>query len=145
MTLNQSILIADHNAAYCELFSEVLLQLNFGGNVTIINDGTELIRIINAPDFAPPSLIFLDIDLTCLNEINCLTAIRNISLYNCVPVIMLSINARPKAMLESFTNGASRYIAKVSSSKRFKSVIKKILTTDTQLLLAPHKSNFLIS
>jgi CheY-like chemotaxis protein len=142
--LNPSILYADDDEDDCQLFREILSELNFQGRVTIVNDGEHLMSKVHDLTFEVPSIIFLDINMPCKNGIECLEDIRSNATYKSVPVVMLTTARNSSRIIKCFNKEASRYIIKPTSVARLRALIHDILQMDSHALAAPQKNNFLM-
>lgn len=142
--VKKNILLADDDPDDCDLYREIIKEINFMGDLIIVNDGRHFIEKIKSDNFIVPSYIFLDINMPKKDGIECLQVVRSMDYYNGVPVIILTTSSGQSNIDKCYANGASRYIVKPSSKKRLAILLQDIFTMHSQTLLHPELNNFLM-
>lgn len=139
------ILLADDDEDDRDLFKEAVEEVKSNVDVTTVNDGDELMKILN--DHEPlPDIIFLDINMPCKNGQECLREIRQNKKLKEIPVIIYSTSARQDLVDETYKSGANLFVQKPDSYTGIKEIAKKILTLKkSELITTPPKQKYIIS
>ncbi|MBP0903689.1 response regulator [Mariniflexile gromovii] len=122
-----NIILADDDEDDRMLFSEALEEISIQTTLSLFKHGQELLDYLFQPNVKLPNLIFLDINMPILNGIQCLTEIRNNSLFKDVFIAMYSTSSSEKDIEDSFQNGASVYINKPSCFNKLCEIVEKTL------------------
>ena len=125
---NKSIYLADDDADDCMLFEDALREISISTELTTANDGVELITLMESTVPPAPDIIFLDLNMPRMNGIECLIKIRNNHIN--IPVIILSTSNSEELIRQTKTLGASGYICKPDNFKKYRSVMKDVLSID---------------
>jgi CheY-like chemotaxis protein len=92
-----------------------------------------------------PDIIFLDINMPCVDGKQCLKEIRNNKELDKVPVVMFSTSNHEKDIEETFKNGANLYVSKPSFFIDQVKILQKIFSLNWQEdLLKPDKKRFVL-
>ena len=120
-----SIVLADDDRDDHEFFKEALREIAPSVSLSIVEDGDELLKLLNhyIPDF-----IFLDLDMPCKNGLECLTAIRSNRNLEAIPIVIFSSTSRPANIDTAYVLGADLFFIKPSSYSDLVSSIKAILS-----------------
>lgn len=109
----RDIWLADDDLDDCETFKDVLKQILPSCSVTIINNGKELIELLNPT--RKPDILFLDINMPYKDGLDCLIEIRAQRFFSRLPVIIFSSSNQPRDIDKSYGYGANLYYTKPSS------------------------------
>ena len=125
-TLN--IYLADDDDADILLFKEALAELPVTVNLTVLNDGEQLIDLLTQQGNILPDVLFLDLNMPRKNGFASLGQIkRDNKLYD-LPVIVYSTAAEQEKIKGVFRDAAHYYIRKPAKFSELKEVIYKALT-----------------
>jgi CheY-like chemotaxis protein len=140
------ILLADDDEADRLLFREAFDELNVGTSVETVNDGYELMHLMqNTKTENLPHILFLDINMPRKNGLECLKEIRADKKYKEVSVAIYSTSSSEIDMEETFLNGANVYIHKPNDFQKLKKVLEKAITYANMYQDPPfNKENFLL-
>ncbi|SDG86644.1 Response regulator receiver domain-containing protein [Dyadobacter soli] len=120
------ILLADDDHDDTFLFQEALSHIPIETNLTVAENGMELLGIIkDASD--KPDIIFLDMNMPIKNGLECLGEIRGTAGYEQVPIVILSTSVAQYLWESAYRNGANLYIQKPTSFNGLIAILKKCL------------------
>jgi len=140
------ILLADDDEADRLLFREAFDELNVGTSVETVNDGYELMHLMqNTKTENLPHILYLDINMPRKNGLECLKEIRADKKYKEVSVAIYSTSSSEIDMEETFLNGANVYIHKPNDFQKLKKVLEKAINYANMYQDPPfNKENFLL-
>jgi len=140
------ILLADDDEADRLLFREAFDELNVGTSVETVNDGDELMHLMQSTEAdSLPHILFLDINMPRKNGLECLKEIRADKKYKEVSVAIYSTSSSENDMQETFLNGANVYIHKPNDFQKLKKVLEKAINYANMYQDPPfNKENFLL-
>lgn len=118
------ILLAEDDADDVMLFREMIGD--FDSLLTIAQNGVECIEYASN-EAVRYDIFFLDINMPRVNGLSCLKAIRQISSYADVPIIMLSTASDRKTIESAYQYGANLYLTKSINYKQLKHSIQKVV------------------
>jgi CheY-like chemotaxis protein len=151
MNLKQlNILLADDDPDDCSFFKEALEGLNIAATLTIVNDGEELMELLNNEEgednYAPlPDVIFLDINMPRKNGYECLAEIKKNKKLQDLPVVIFSTsNAQDKISL-LFKIGAQVYIHKPRDFEQLKQVINHALPMAVEKVASKSQLKYILN
>jgi CheY-like chemotaxis protein len=132
------ILLADDDESDRLLFIEAFEELEINTFVSTVNNGVQLMEVLNMENIKLPQLLFLDLNMPRKNGLECLKEIRNNkNLY--------STSDSEKDVEETFLKGANIYITKPNSFKMLKQVLEKaVFTTIKYQEKIMDRENFLL-
>lgn len=120
------ILLADDDHDDTFLFREALMQVPIEANLSVADNGMELLRTLrDAID--KPDIIFLDMNMPVKNGLECLEEIRGTAGYEQVPIVILSTSVAQYLWESAYRNGANLYIQKPTSFNGLIEILKKCL------------------
>jgi CheY-like chemotaxis protein len=126
------ILLADDDNDDCLLFEEALRELPLLTQLSVVNDGEQLMHLLKKKTTVLPFVLFLDLNIPRKNGIECLTEIKNNKRIKHLPVIMYSTSAEVDLVNSLFKNGAHYYIRKPVEFAQLKKVIRQALVLITK-------------
>lgn len=120
-----TVLIVDDDPALQKL---VVLLLQRAGFETISAlNATEAKRILR--DMPLPDLVLLDLMLPEISGIDFLKQIRQQSMYDAMPIIILSALADPNQIREGLESGADRYLTKPYLANNLIKTVQDVIRT----------------
>ncbi|MBC7885784.1 MAG: response regulator [Saprospiraceae bacterium] len=124
-----TIYLADDDKDDCEFFVEALKELSLKTELSILNDGVELMTKLNesVTEPPPPHIIFLDLNMPRKNGYECLKEIRETPKLKKIPVVIFSTTANQDAIETTYSLGANCYIRKPTSHKLLLKIIETVL------------------
>ena len=126
------ILLADDDADDREFFAKALYELPLTTKLFTVNDGVELMQLLNNEKFALPDILFLDINMPKKNGMECLFEIRKNEKLNDLGVVMFSTSNSQENIHMLFKTGVNVYIHKPSDFKQLKQVIFHAIPISTE-------------
>jgi CheY-like chemotaxis protein len=123
------IFLADDDSDDCLLFEEALRECCPVTELSVANDGIELMSLLEKNQELP-TVIFLDLNMPKKNGFECITEIRSKAQFNSIPIIIFSTTAQPEAVNKVYDAGANYYVCKPNSYQLLKDVIKHILAIE---------------
>jgi len=123
-----TVFLVDDDEEDQQLFSDALTGISESVQLTILNNGVELMeRLFSGTPL--PDMIFLDLYMPMMNGEECLQDIREEKRFNTIPILIYS-NAFDLDMIEQlFEMGANRYLQKPNSFSELESSLEKIINS----------------
>jgi CheY-like chemotaxis protein len=137
------ILLADDDEDDTFLFQEALLQIAVEANLTIADNGMDLMKKLH-PAEKKPDIIFLDMNMPVKNGLECLVEIRADERFSATPVIILSTSIADNLLNSAHHEGANLYIQKPTSFSSLINIIESCILGKHEFDSRPSIENFLI-
>jgi len=144
----RNIFLTDDDPDDCMLFLEALQEIFSGekANLTITNDGVELMEALKETVPPAPEVIFLDLNMPRKNGFECIAEIRNTPKYKNIPIIIFSTSSNADIVDKMYAYGANYYICKPQSYPLLKKTIEFVLSFDLRKLSQqPMREKFVIN
>jgi len=139
------ILLAEDDAEDREIFQDALTDSGINARLATVTDGKELIIYLNESANNLPDIIFLDINMPCMDGKQCLKEIRKNKNFDRVPVIIFTTSNHPKDIEECFSRGASLYVTKPNGINILVKILQEIFSLNWQEhLLFPEMRRFVL-
>lgn len=143
--MTRSLFLADDDIDDRMLFEDALNEVYTGVDLVMAIDGAELMEKLQQRLPSLPSLVFLDINMPRKNGFQCLREMRERTLLQDVPVVIISTSNEEKIIEKLYSQGANYYICKPNSFEKLKQAIYDVLSLDLQLRATqPSKEEFLL-
>jgi CheY-like chemotaxis protein len=140
------ILLADDDEDDRLLFKDAFNELRIKTVVNTVNDGVELMRLLNQKNTTLPHILFLDLNMPRKTGMECLLEIKNTGNLKDIPIAIYSTSASEEDIEETFVNGANVYIKKPSDFGTLKKVLEHVITVNWQYQTSGLiRENFLLS
>lgn len=140
-----NILLADDDYDDCNFFKDALGELLESVNLSIVNDGDELMKFLTKEGNELPDVLFLDINMPRKNGIECLSEIRHIEKLKNLSVVMFTTSNSPENINLSFKTGAHVYITKPADFEHLKQVISHALPMATEEIFSKKKVKYILN
>ncbi|AWV97517.1 response regulator [Arcticibacterium luteifluviistationis] len=142
----KNIFLADDDADDQEFFIDALEEVTIPTELTISNNGLELMSnldvLIKHP---PPHVIFLDLNMPLKDGFQCLDEIRSTPKLQGIPVVIFSTSDNHISVDKTYEGGANYYIRKPTSFPLLVKAIEKVLTLEMYQVPQPAKENYYLS
>lgn len=138
------ILLADDDDDDIFLFREALGHIQLETELTIAENGMELLRALQTAQHKP-DIIFLDMNMPVKNGLECLEDIRGREGYETLPVVILSTSTAQYLWECAYQGGANLYIQKPTSFTGLVEILKKCLLERSILTTPATVEQFLIT
>ena len=109
-----TIFLADDDEDDTFLFQEALGQISLPAELTVAENGMELMRKLEQSERVP-DLIFLDMNMPVKNGLECLMELRRSEIYKETPVVILSTSVAGYLLESAYNAGANLYVQKPTS------------------------------
>lgn len=140
------VMLADDDSDDRELFEEVTTGIHQTIKLVTVEDGLQLMHVLNDPDTALPAMIFLDLNMPGKSGKDCLVEIKSNPRFRHIPVIVYSTSSNMKDIYDAHGSGASLYVPKPNSFKDLVAVVGKVFSLDfDQLKVTPPITHFVLS
>jgi CheY-like chemotaxis protein len=140
------ILLAEDDEDDRLFFKEAISELKINSELTIVNDGVQLMNYLHQKDVVLPHLLFLDINMPRKNGMKALQEIRNDEKLKDLSVAMYSTSSAQKDIEAALANGANIYINKPSDFDQLKRIITKAVSVNWQYHTSGlNKENFILN
>jgi CheY-like chemotaxis protein len=141
----QNILLADDDIDDCIFFKEALVELLLSTHLTTVNDGEQLMQLLNKIEELP-DILFLDINMPRKNGFECLLEIKLNKKLKQLPIIMFSTSFEQEVVNLLYKNGAQYFIRKPAVFSQFKKIIQQSLALIAQGNISqPSRENFVLT
>lgn len=138
----KNIFLADDDADDRMFFEDALKQLPIPTQLTLSNDGLELMSNLGT---VVPDVIFLDLNMPSKNGFQCLEEIKNTPKLKDIPIIIFSTTTHEDAVNKTYQLGANYYMCKPHSFELLVKAIETVLTLEILLKPQPPKENFILT
>lgn len=108
-TTIQKVLLLDDDRDDCEIFEQVLLEVNPSLQLYCLHKAEALLEAIKTQQ---PDIIFLDMNMPKINGIECLRMLYKEGICNTIPVVIYSDSENPKEIEIAYKLGATLYFRK---------------------------------
>jgi CheY-like chemotaxis protein len=134
LKMHKNIFLAEDDDDDCSIFQDALNDVKADVNLTITNDGVELLNYLDETVPPPPYVIFLDLNMPRKNGIESLKEIRQTNKLRDIPVVILSTSCNSEMIDRTYNLGANYYICKPPSYRVLSKLLEKVLSLDPSLL-----------
>ncbi|HEX9980997.1 MAG TPA: response regulator [Flavobacterium sp.] len=139
------ILLVDDDADDRKIFKEALSELKIKSNLTMLEDGRNLLEHLRKTK-KKPDILFLDLNMPYKSGVECLMEIREHMEYNNLSIAIYSTSSTDKDIEETFVNGANVYIKKPNNFAKLKKVLCDVVNMNFQFHNSGlNKETFLLS
>ncbi len=140
------ILLVDDDQDDRNIFSDALSELKIETNLTMLEDGRELVSYLENPKTKIPDILFLDLNMPYKSGVECLKDIRKIEKFRNLSVAIYSTSTSEKDMEDTFVNGANIYIKKPNDFAQLKKVLNDVVSINWQFHTSSlNKETFLLN
>lgn len=111
MLTNEStlrILLADDDEDDRTFFSEAIAELKMTNQLTLFNDGKDLMEYMHNPDAKLPHILFLDLNMPYKNGLDCLKEIRADQRFKNVSIAIYSTSSSEKDIENTFVTANAK-------------------------------------
>ena len=126
------ILLADDDEDDRNFFKDALLEVKVKTNVTMVNDGLELMNYLNNPDNLIPNVVFLDLNMPVMSGLDCLIEIRRNKRLRSLAIAIYSTSSSDENIEEAFVKGANIYIKKPNDFSLLKIILEQVVNMNWQ-------------
>ncbi|RXJ52658.1 response regulator [Gelidibacter gilvus] len=139
------LLLADDDIDDCDFFKDAIDEISGVCELTILNNGVELMKfLVNDPD-SQPNVIFLDLNMPKKSGMECIAEIKASNVLSHIPIIIYSTSLDHTVVNDLYELGAHHYIQKPAEFGSIKSVIKKVVALFGTTTIQPRsRDNFII-
>jgi CheY-like chemotaxis protein len=138
------IVLADDDEDDRVIFTDIIRTISSSIAIETVEDGAQLLEKLTQ-QFILPDIIFLDLNMPCMDGFDCLIKIRRLRLFDHIPVIIYSTSARIEDISRTYDLGANLYIVKPSSYTGLERVLSDIVKIDLrQLIQQPEMNQYII-
>jgi CheY-like chemotaxis protein len=127
-----NILLADDDDDDRQFFKEAFEEMKIQTNVTMVNDGVQLMTHLSREENPVPHILFLDLNMPRKSGLDCLQEIKQKALYNEMAIAIYSTSASEKDIEETFVQGANVYIKKPNDFNTLKKILEEVISINWQ-------------
>lgn len=135
------IIFTDDDQDDCSLFADAMKDTGINHQLTIFNDGLQLLNYLNNEDSEMPHILFLDLNMPFMNGFESLRKIRANEKFRDIPIAIYSTSASEKDQEDTFVSGANVYIKKPNDFSVLKKVLKEVIEISWQMHAGAIKSD----
>ena len=140
-----NILLADDDMDDCNFFKKALEELSISTNLTVVNDGEQLMKHLLENLDHLPLVLFLDINMPRKNGHECLAEIRQNEKLKDLPVVMFSTSNSWDTINSLFKSGAHVYIHKPSDFTQLKQVIHHAIPLAAEKIFSANPLKYILN
>jgi CheY-like chemotaxis protein len=122
------VILADDDKEDQDLFQEALSETKIPSELTIVENGKDLIDNLKDPAEPNPDIIFIDINKPVKNGTQALAERNADENLKDIPTVILSTSKNEKEVEETFQAGANLYVPKPNSFSNLIVMLKKIFS-----------------
>jgi len=127
-----NILLADDDKDDCLLFKDALDELALGTALRTFHDGEKLMQHLETVSVNLPDVLFLDLNMPRKNGFECLTEIKEHSVFNKIHVVIYTTANDTERINALYKKGANHYLCKPSDFEELKNALQRTLTLVVQ-------------
>ena len=140
-----NILLADDDEDDRLIFKDAINEVKVRTNVTMVNDGIQLMEYLTREGIELPHIVFLDLNMPRKGGIECLKEIRNNENLRNLSIAIYSTSSSEEDIEETFVKGANIYIKKPNDFPSLVKVLAEVITINWQYHTSElNKENFLL-
>jgi CheY-like chemotaxis protein len=140
-----NILLADDDIDDCNFFKEAIKELDLSSQLTIVNDGEQLMKRLSDETIALPDIVFLDNNMPRKNGLECLYEMKQHKRLKDLPVVMFSTSGSHETISVLFNAGAHVYIRKPGDISELKQVIHHALPMASEKMFSKHQVKYILN
>ena len=125
------ILLVDDDFDDCELFTEIVKEIDRASKVISLHDGIEALRYLNEEGAPTPDLIFLDINMPRMNGKQVLIVLRKDERFSRIPVIIYSTSI-PDREANFYSSHGVNCLVKPSTYQGLKDALCNIIIPEVR-------------
>lgn len=118
-----NVLLADDDLDDCNFFKQALGALPLNSDLSIVNDGEQLMIYLEENAENLPNVLFLDLNMPRKNGMECLSAIKRSQTLKEMPVVIFSTSNDKHKIEMVFKSGGLVYVHKPGDFSQLKQVI----------------------
>ena len=122
----ETIILTEDDTDDIMFFKLALRKIDYKFTPWIAKSCDELFTILDEM-IKIPEMIFLDLNMPCVDGFECLKKIRNISLLDTCKVVILTTSSNTENLIKSRSLGADLYVTKPSDHSKLISVLNSLL------------------
>lgn len=122
-----NIALIDDDEDDRSIFEEAIEEIEIETQLSLFENGQELLDYLNSENCILPRLIFLDLNMPVKNGLQCLKEIRADNKLDEVMIAIYSTSSSMKDMDDTFAEGANLYLRKPDSFRKLTEMIEKVL------------------
>ena len=127
-----TILLADDDEDDRQFFKEAFEEIKIQTNVITVNDGVELMNLLNQDVNPIPHILFLDLNMPRKTGLDCLLEIKQMAHLKEMAIAIYSTSSSEKDIEETFVHGANIYIKKPSDFSKLKKILEEVIAINWQ-------------
>jgi CheY-like chemotaxis protein len=139
------ILLADDDNDDCHFFKKALEDLLLPTNLTIVNDGEQLMKYLSRNYKNLPDILFLDLSMPRKSGLECLSEIKRDEKLKDLSLVMLSTSNSKETINNVFRIGARVYIHKPGDFAQLKQVIHHVLPIATEKIFSDSPVKYILN
>lgn len=120
------IWFADDDPDDVYLFETILKEVNPSALFTAFSYGEDLLKGLST--LPAPDLLFLDINMPCMNGQECLKKIRNQPAFKRLPIVVFTSSPRQGDVAYTYALGAHLFVHKPSNYTEIIKILEQVLT-----------------
>lgn len=131
------LLLADDDVDDCDFFKDAVDEIPEAIDLTVLNNGVELMDFLLDESEDYPQLIFLDLNMPKKSGMECIMEIKAIDRLADIPIIIYSTSLDQTVVHNLYAMGAHYYIQKPAEFASIKNVINQAISLFNDSILPP--------
>lgn len=146
LIMDKQVFLADDDADDRLLFEEAIQEVTDNVHLTSVENGEQLMHVLENSDEPVPEMIFLDINMPMKNGLECLTELKKDKKFQNIPVVIFSTSCQQETIDSVYDIGADYYICKPDSFQKLKKLLSKLFSLKLDHIYSrPSRQDFLIT
>jgi CheY-like chemotaxis protein len=134
------LLLADDDEDDCLLFAEALQEIQISTQLSMVQNGEQLLRVLQVQEANLPHILFLDLNMPRINGLQCLTELKSRLPLKRIRVVIFSTSYQEEIADQLFENGAIHYLQKPRDFQHLKLLITQVLVLNANAVIAGNSS-----
>ncbi|MFL9843359.1 response regulator [Flavobacterium rhizosphaerae] len=140
------IMLADDDEDDRLFFKEAFEEVKIKYDISMFNDGEQLMNYLNKPENPLPDIIFLDLNMPRKSGMDCLREIRDNDRLKRISVAIYSTSSSEQDIEDTFVSGANVYIKKPNDFNMLKKILSDVVHINWQYIMdGLNKDSFILS
>jgi two-component system, chemotaxis family, response regulator Rcp1 len=126
MARSLRILLVEDEKGDVIITKRALANMGALGDVPVASNGEEALDFLNQSP-SPTDLILLDLNMIRMNGFEFLREVRQDPRFEKIPVVILTLSARPSDMETAYALGANAYVIKPPEVREFMATVVRVV------------------
>ncbi len=127
-----NVILAEDDIDDQILFEDAIVEAKIAIELKILSDGEKLMNYLYTVESPLPDVIFLDLNMPCVNGFECLELIRDNDKLKEIPIIIFSTSVNKSDIINTYNKGANLYFPKPYSFQQLVDSLRQLFKMETE-------------